>query len=61
VLANAYATLWLRPGAPEAVVKAAFHSLAQIHHPDAGGDAEFMARINEAYATIQANQPRLIS
>lgn len=56
-LAQAYAALWLEPGAPEAVVKAAYRALAQTYHPDAGGSAEMMSRINAAYATIRAARP----
>jgi hypothetical protein len=54
-LADAYATLWLKSGAPEPVVKAAYRALAQRYHPDAGGDGRIMARINGAYATIRAH------
>jgi DnaJ-class molecular chaperone len=52
-LAEAYATLHLQPGAPQSVVKAAYRALAQANHPDAGGDAQAMKRINAAYAAIQ--------
>lgn len=52
-LAEAYATLHVQPGAPESVVKAAYRALAQAHHPDTGGDAQAMKRINAAYAAIQ--------
>lgn len=31
------------------MVKTAYRALAAIHHPDRGGDAETMARINRAY------------
>ena len=51
-LKDAYAVLHLQPGAPHHVVKAAYRSLAQVHHPDAGGDTSQMARINAAYAVI---------
>ena len=56
-LAAAYAVLYLRPGAPAPVVKAAYRALAQVHHPDIGGDARVMARINAAYAAIQSQVP----
>ena len=39
----------IRPSADHAVVKAAFHALAKIHHPDVGGDTAAMQRINEAH------------
>ncbi len=51
-LAAAYAVLWLRPGAPHSVAKAAYRALAAQYHPDAGGDARAMQRLNEAYETI---------
>ena len=51
-LASAYAVLWLRPGAPLSVVKAAYRSLATHYHPDAGGDSHAMRRLNQAYETI---------
>jgi DnaJ-domain-containing protein 1 len=35
--------------ASDEVIKAAYRSLAARHHPDVGGDAETMARINQAY------------
>jgi hypothetical protein len=50
---DAYTALYLRPGAPQPVVKAVYRTLAQLHHPDAGGDPEAMTRINAAYAAIQ--------
>ena len=56
-LAAAYAVLWLRPGAPMSVVKAAYRSLAAHYHPDAGGDARAMRRLNEAYHTISRTFP----
>ena len=39
----------VQPSADHAVVKAAFHALAKIHHPDVGGDTAAMQRINEAH------------
>jgi hypothetical protein len=35
--------------ASDETIKAAYRSLAARHHPDVGGDAETMARINQAY------------
>jgi|GEM_PF-6956252 DnaJ-class molecular chaperone len=55
-LAEAYAVLWLLPGAPAAVVKAAYRALAAQYHPDAGGDLELMVRLNAAYAAIRRHQ-----
>ena len=51
-LAAAYAVLWLRPGAPSSVVKAAYRTLAAQYHPDAGGDTLAMRRLIQAYETI---------
>ncbi|HET6317736.1 MAG TPA: DnaJ domain-containing protein [Chloroflexota bacterium] len=53
-VANAYAVLWLRPGAPLSVVQAAYRALASRYHPDAGGDALAMRRLNQAYETLCA-------
>lgn len=39
----------IRPSADHAVVKAAFHALAKIHHPDQGGDTAVMQRVNAAH------------
>ena len=49
---DAYAALWLRPGAPPEVVRAAYRALAAVHHPDAGGDAAVMRRLSGAYAAL---------
>jgi DnaJ-class molecular chaperone len=59
-LAAAYAVLWLRPGAPAPVVKAAYRALAQQHHPDHGGDPQTMLRLNAAYATINSHWQRVL-
>ena len=39
----------IRHDADHAVVKAAFHALAKIHHPDQGGDTAVMQRVNAAH------------
>lgn len=49
---NSYSTLHLLPNAPPQVVKAAYKALATIHHPDKGGDAFLMIKINEAYSDL---------
>jgi len=50
-----YARLWLLPGAPPEVVRAAYKTLAQLHHPDKeNGDEEAMKLLNEAYAKLAA-------
>lgn len=52
--ADAYAALFLLPTAPKAVVKAAYRALAQLNHPDLGGDTSAMQRINAAYKQLAA-------
>jgi hypothetical protein len=49
-----YRALYLVPGCPPELVKAAYRCLAQIHHPDKGGDTTQMQRINEAYRRLAA-------
>ncbi len=49
-----YSTLHLLPSAPAELVKAAYRTLAQLHHPDRGGDEEEMKAINEAYRRLAA-------
>jgi hypothetical protein len=44
-----YATLGVAPTATLDEAKAAFLALARKHHPDTGGDAETMARINRRH------------
>jgi hypothetical protein len=45
-------TLWLRPGAPEYVIRAVFRAMAQRHHPDHGGDEMTMKRLNNAFEAL---------
>lgn len=45
-------TLWILPGAPPELIKAAYRVLAALNHPDRGGDAEQMKRINLAYEAL---------
>ncbi len=49
-----YVTLHLLPSAPPELIRAAFKCLAQIHHPDKGGETEVMQRINDAYGRLLA-------
>jgi len=51
-LTGAHAALHLLPDAPPELVKAAYRTLAQLHHPDKGGDTEAMQKINEAYRRL---------
>jgi len=50
---GAYAALHLLPTAPPALVKAAYRTLATLHHPDRGGDTATMQRVNAAYAQLE--------
>lgn len=52
-LETAYAVLHLLPTAPLAIVEAVWRKLAQLHHPDQGGDAELFKKYNEAYRKIK--------
>ena len=49
-----YQTLHLLPSAPTELVKVAYRCLAQIHHPDHGGDEEQMKRLNAAFKMLAA-------
>ena len=49
-----YVTLHLLPSAPPELIRVAFKCLAQIHHPDKGGETEVMQRINDAYRRLAA-------
>jgi hypothetical protein len=48
----AYTTLHLLPSAPIELVAAAKKTLAQLHHPDRGGDLRAMQEINNAADVI---------
>jgi hypothetical protein len=53
-LEQAYKVLHLQPTAPDALVTAAYHILARMHHPDTGhGDEQAMAAINAAATLIR--------
>ncbi len=47
-----HAVLFLIPGAPLEVIRAAHRALAMIHHPDRGGDSAKMSEINVAYEVL---------
>jgi hypothetical protein len=53
---NAWAALWLVPGAPPEVVAAAYRAMAKLHHPDHGGDNAAMQRVNAAYEEITSSR-----
>ena len=51
-----WSTLWLLPGAPREVIRAAFRALARLHHPDIGGDTAAMQRITAAYDELMREE-----
>ncbi len=52
-LTSAYGVLHLLPSAPPELVTVAYRTLAQLHHPDRGGDAAAMVRLNQAVAILR--------
>jgi len=60
---DAYRVLGIRPDAHQAVVKAAYHALAALYHPDVNPSAEAvrrMAALNLAYAEIRTPDRRAV-
>jgi hypothetical protein len=57
-LTEAHRALWVLPGAPVEVVKAAFRALAARAHPDVGGTHEGMVKLNAAYETLLGKRTR---
>jgi hypothetical protein len=53
---SAIDSLYLLPGAPERVVKAAYRELSKLHHPDVGGDDATMKRVNAAFERLMKGQ-----
>lgn len=47
-----YDVLGVSPGATAAEVRAAYREAARRHHPDRRGDADAMARVNEAWQVL---------
>jgi hypothetical protein len=47
-----YEVLGVSPTATPAEIRRAYLTLARRHHPDAGGDAAQMRRLNEAWAAL---------
>ncbi len=60
-LTEAYATLHLLPSAPPELVTAAYRALAQLHHPDRGGDTGAMIVINRAVEILRDGAMRKAS
>ena len=48
-----YATLGVLPGASWHEIRARYHELSKIHHPDRGGDEEQMKRVSLAYTELR--------
>ena len=47
-----YAALEVHPRASMEVIRAAFHALVKVHHPDQGGKPAAFKEINEAFAVL---------
>jgi len=60
-LTSAYRVLHLLPSAPPEVVTAAYRALAQLHHPDCGGDIGAMVQFNQAVAILRDGAMRKAS
>ena len=50
---DSYATLHLLPTAPKELIAGAYKILSKLHHPDLGGSAATMQKINIAYSTLK--------
>lgn len=48
------ATLYLLPAAPPELIPVCYRTLAKVMHPDAGGDADAMRRLNSAFDRLKA-------
>lgn len=53
-----YETLGVRKTATFEQIKAAYRTRCKIHHPDAGGSDEEMARVNFAYSVLKDSSRR---
>ena len=53
-----YSILGVSPIASNAEIKQNYRKLAMKHHPDRGGDASVLSKINEAYAVLGDPQKR---
>ncbi len=56
-----YRVLFVHSSAPQAVIRAAYHALARLHHPDRSDDPEAerrMAELNLAYALVNTTEAR---
>lgn len=57
-MADYYDTLGVKEDASDADIKKSFRKLAQVHHPDRGGNEETFKEINEAYDTLKDPQKK---
>lgn len=48
-----FGVLYVTPNAPKEVIKAAYRVLAQLYHPDRGGDTALMQQLNAAYDELK--------
>lgn len=53
-----YETLGVSPTATTGEIRAAYIAASKAHHPDTGGDAETMAKLNAAYDTLKDKSKR---
>jgi curved DNA-binding protein CbpA len=53
-----YRELGVETGADQRTIRAAYHAHARVRHPDMGGDAAAMARINAAYELLKDRKRR---
>lgn len=51
-----YATLGVGPEVSEELLRERYLTLARRHHPDRGGNAEEMRRVNDAYERVLAHR-----
>jgi curved DNA-binding protein CbpA len=56
---NLYDVLGVKPTSTEDQIKQAYRKLAQEHHPDKGGDADFFQELNNAYSVLGDPKKRL--
>jgi DnaJ-class molecular chaperone len=47
-----YSVLYVSPDAPQEVIQAAYRALANLYHPDRGGNPEKMKALNIAFQEI---------
>ncbi len=57
-MSNAYTVLGVEPGDSQERIARAHKLLVRLHHPDQGGDAAKMARVNKAWAKIGTPEAR---